>query len=230
MSSAATERLRSVRLSGTPLFFSRVRAWVGVISRGGKTPRRLGNHFVDISPEGGLIVLHGQLIMRSVFHHQLSGRFILGVQRVQSHRAVRQIQVAEEFASHWNLIGFGIDQRAAKVELTRHADRRQDGITGAVAGFLAINGNQFIGRWLPPHLPLDAQQHLVKATGLQSGEQSRESRLAGSREKPAGLGLIPKARRWCWVNRRASLAKSFCPRGASHSMASSISVTSDQTG
>src|SRR5208283_5539386 len=128
MSSAATGRLSSVRLSGTPLFFSRVRARVGVGSRGGKTRWWNGNPFGDVFAEGGLVVLHGQQIMRSLLHNQLPGGLVLSVERVQGHRASRQIQLPEEFARHGDLIGFGVHQRAAQVKLAGHSDGTQDGV------------------------------------------------------------------------------------------------------
>src|ERR1051326_2938741 len=142
MSSAATDRFWSVRLSSTPLFFSRVRARVGVGTRGGKSTRRGGNHFVDVLAQSGLIVLHGQLVMRSVFHDQLPRGLILGMERIHSHRASRQIQVTEKFARYWDLVGLGVDQCTAQVKLAGHADRREDGVTRAVPGFFAVNSDQ----------------------------------------------------------------------------------------
>lgn len=76
MSSAAVDRLSRVRLSGTPRFFSRVRARVRVEFRGGKTRWRDGHDALNILAQGGLVVLYGQQIMRSVLHNQLSGGLI----------------------------------------------------------------------------------------------------------------------------------------------------------
>lgn len=87
MSSAAAGQLSSVRLSGTPLFTSRVRARVGVDFRGGKTRWGNGDDFINVLAQGGLIILYGQQIVRAMFHHQLSGGLILRVERVQGHRA-----------------------------------------------------------------------------------------------------------------------------------------------
>jgi hypothetical protein len=120
--------------------------------------------------QGGLVVFHCQLVVRSVFHHQLPRGFILGVERIQSHRAPRQIQLAEECARHRDLIGFGVDQGAAQVKLAGHAYGGEDGVTRAVAGFLAIHGNQFIGGRFSTHLRLDSQQHLIEPAGVQSGQ------------------------------------------------------------
>jgi hypothetical protein len=95
--------------------------------------------------------------MRSVLHDQLPGRLILRVQRIQSHRAPRQIQLAEEFTRYGDLIGLGIDQRAAQVKLAGHGDGTEDGLAGAVAGLLAVDGDQLIGRRLTAHLSLNLQ-------------------------------------------------------------------------
>src|SRR3974390_2403687 len=104
MSSAATGRLSSVRLSRTPLFFSVVRARAGVGSRGGKT-RGWGGHGVgDVLKQGGLVILHGQQIVGAVLHDQLPGGLVLSVERVQRHGASTQIQRAKELARHRNFI------------------------------------------------------------------------------------------------------------------------------
>lgn len=146
MSSPAAGRLSKVRLSGTPLFLSRVRARVGGDPRGGKTRRGCGDESINVLAQSGRVVLHGQQIMRSVLHDQLPGRLVLGVERVQGHGAPRQIQLAEEFARHGDLIGLGVDQRAAQVKLAGHGDGREEGVARAMAGFLAIDRDPFIGR------------------------------------------------------------------------------------
>src|SRR5512136_1219953 len=100
MSSPAVGRLSSVRLSGTPLFFSRVRARVGVDSRGGKTRRGYGDDLLNVLAQSGLVVLHGQQIVRSMLHDQLPGGLILSMERVQGYGTPRQGQLPEEFTRH----------------------------------------------------------------------------------------------------------------------------------
>ena len=105
--------------------------------------------------------------MRSVLHDQLSGGLILRMERVQGHRAPRQIQFAEEFTRHRDFIGLGVDQRATQIKLAGHGNGTEDGVPGAVAGLFAIDRDQFIGRGLATHLDLDIQQDLVKPLGIQ---------------------------------------------------------------
>ena len=131
ISSAAVGRLSSVRLSATPLLLSRVRARLGVDFRGGKTRRWNGHNFINVLAQGGLVVFDGQQIVRSVLQHQLPGGLILGVKGVQSHRAPRQIQLAKEFTGHRDLVGLGVDQRAAQVKLAGQADGTEDRLAGA---------------------------------------------------------------------------------------------------
>ena len=140
---------------------------MGVDSRGGKTRRRCGDELIQALAQSGLVVLHGQLVVRSVLQDQLPGGLILGVECVQGYGAPRQIQLAEELTRHRDFIGLGIHQRAAQVELAGHGDGREDGIAGAVAGFLAVDRDQFIGRGVPAHLSLDLQQDLVEPPGVQ---------------------------------------------------------------
>ena len=140
-----------------------------VLSRCGAALQRaaFGNAFINVLAQGGLVVLYGQQIMRSVLHDQLSGGLILRVERVQGHGAPRQIQFAEEFTRHRDFIGLGVDQRTAQVKLAGHGDGREDGVARAVAGLFAIDRDQFIGRWLATNLGLDSQQDQVEPRGIQ---------------------------------------------------------------
>lgn len=115
MSSAATGRLSSVRLSATPLFLPALRARLGVWGRGGTTRRGDGHFLCDVLAQGGLVVFHRQQIVRAVFEDQLPRGLILGVQRVQGHGAAGQVQFAKEFAGHGDLVGLGVHPRAAQV-------------------------------------------------------------------------------------------------------------------
>src|ERR1043166_7114731 len=127
-SSAGTGGLSRGGLWATPLFFFRVGGDRRVGFRGGKTRRWNGNFVSDVFAQGGLVILDGQQIVRSVLQHQLPGGFILSVKGVQGHRAPGQIQLAEEFARDRDFIGLGVHQRTAQVELTGHGDGAQDGI------------------------------------------------------------------------------------------------------
>ena len=84
MSSAATGRLSKVRLSGTPFFFSTVRARVGVTGRGGKTHRWGRNFLFNVLAQGGLVVFDGEQIVGSVFQDQVAGGLVLSMEGVQS--------------------------------------------------------------------------------------------------------------------------------------------------
>jgi len=116
--------------------------------------------------KGGLVAFDGQQVVRSKFEHQLSGRSVLGVERVQGDLALGQIKIAEEFARHRDLIGLGVDQRVAKVKLAGHTYHREDGITRALARVLAIDRNELPGRDWAAELGLDFQQNLVKSAGI----------------------------------------------------------------
>jgi hypothetical protein len=122
---------------------------------------------INVLAQSGLVVLHGQQRVRSMLHDQLPGGLILGVERVQGHGAPRQIQFAEEFARHRDLIGLGVDQRAAQVKLAGHGDGGEEGVTGAMARLLAVDRDQFLGRGVSAHLGLDLQQDLVEPPGIQ---------------------------------------------------------------
>ena len=60
---------------------------MGVGARGGKPRGRNGNELGNVLAESALVVLDGQQIMRSLFHDQLPGGFVVGVERVQGHPA-----------------------------------------------------------------------------------------------------------------------------------------------
>jgi hypothetical protein len=56
MSSPVAGPLSSVRLSGTPVIVSTVRARVRVDSRGGKTRRGYGDEVIHVLAQSGLVV------------------------------------------------------------------------------------------------------------------------------------------------------------------------------
>lgn len=70
---------------------------------------------LNVLAKGGLIVFDRRQVVSAVCHHQLAGRFVLGMERVQGPRAPGQIEFPEEFARHRNFIGLGVHQRAAQV-------------------------------------------------------------------------------------------------------------------
>ncbi len=72
MSSTATARLSSVGLSGTPLCFSTVRAWVGLAGIGGNTHRRSRDLLGDVAAQGALVVSVGEQIVGPAFQYQLA--------------------------------------------------------------------------------------------------------------------------------------------------------------
>ena len=110
-----------------------MRARVGVGTKGGKTRWRNGNELGNVLAESGLVVFDGQQIMRPPFQDQLPGGFILGVERVQGHRASGQVQLAEQLARHRDFIGLGVHQGATQIELAGYGDGTQDSVAGAVA-------------------------------------------------------------------------------------------------
>src|SRR2546422_2006194 len=82
MSSAATSAVEIARFSVRPLFFSKVRAWVGLGGSRGEIRFGSGDFLFDVGPQGRLVVLDGQEVVGSGFHHQDAGRLILSVQGV----------------------------------------------------------------------------------------------------------------------------------------------------
>jgi hypothetical protein len=91
-------------------------------------------------------------------------------------------------ARHRDFIGFGIDQRAAQIELAGHRDGGQHRVAGAMGGFLAFHHDQLTGRRLAAHLGLKVQQDLIEFCGFQAGPQAGERGRAGGREPALGIG------------------------------------------
>ena len=109
-------------------------------SRGGKIGLGGRDQLLNVSMDGGLIILNAQQIIRSVLQHQGARRLILGVQGIQRNQAPLQIQPLKQFACHRDLIGLVFfHDRTAQIKLAGHRDGTEHGLTAAVFGFLRRN-------------------------------------------------------------------------------------------
>ena len=118
------------------------------------------------------------------------------MQSVQSDVAPGQIQFPEELARHWDFIGFVIDQRTARIELSGHSDRAQEGVARAMVGLLAIDCDQGVrgGDWPRAGAWMASMAWLRRSASNCASKREKVDWL-GAGKKPWGLGRMPKARR-----------------------------------
>jgi hypothetical protein len=99
---------------------------------------------LDVLVKLELVVFDRQQVVPSALQHDLASRFGLGVQGIQRDEPALEVQVGKEFLGHGNLVGLGVDHRAAQVVLAGHADGGEHALTAAMLGLLAVQGDQLL--------------------------------------------------------------------------------------
>ena len=66
---------------------------------------------------------------------------------IETDQAPFEIKTIKHCARNRNLVGFGLDDRAAEITLPRHADDAQNALTPAMFGLLAIKHDQ-LAAWI----------------------------------------------------------------------------------
>src|ERR1035441_10218795 len=142
--SGQTAWVRIERLTLWPFSYWKVRYSVGVGCQGGEIRLGGGEQLLDVLVKLELVIFNGQQIVPSALQHDVASRLGLRVQGIQRDETALQVQVGKEFLRHGDLVGFGIDHRAGQVVLAEHAESGEHAAAAAMAGLLAIQGDQLL--------------------------------------------------------------------------------------